>query len=340
MRKRIVCIVTICVILACMVLGIVKRRSYTNITAEENYMNKLQVALLPEQIAITACEELQEILPSAPIVMQVKTVGELENVFYTSRQRVKIEKIYSGKDIKEEEIYVYSDHWKISLSAEPESMERGFVNVMEVGKKYLIFLSGETENLYGGIPVYQLYDDAMIAAVNKTLTTISGQGLVCCFSATDCCTAPMWAYYANWAKGFCVEYDVINRCTIREVLYESAPLDVTGTVARLLKSAIDKGPDGSLSIDDKISIKLLIKNTCIKHKSWEHEREYRIVLPVEEGKGCGLPVASSGLKTNRIILGLQCSHDKEIIEIANRLGVRVSKLHKTKESYFAEEYQL
>lgn len=184
------------------------------------------------------------------------------------------------------------------------------------------------------------YDDAMIAAVNKTLTTISGQGLVCCFSATDCCTAPMWAYYANWAKGFCVEYDVINRCTIREVLYESAPLDVTGTVARLLKSAIDKGPDGSLSIDDNISIKLLIKNTCIKHKSWEHEREYRIVLPVEEGKGCGLPVASSGLKTNRIILGLQCSHDKEIIEIANRLGVRVSKLHKTKESYFAEEYQL
>lgn len=165
MRKRIVCIVTICVILACMVLGIVKRGSYTNITAEENYMNKLQVALLPEQIAITACEELQEILPSAPIVMQVETVGELENVFYTSRQRVKIEKIYSGKNIKEEEIYVYSNHWKISLSAEPKSMERGFVNVMEVGKKYLIFLSGETENLYGGIPVYQLYDDAMIAPV-------------------------------------------------------------------------------------------------------------------------------------------------------------------------------
>lgn len=46
------------------------------------------------------------------------------------------------------------------------------------------------------------------------------------------------------------------------------------------------------------------------------------------------------MKTNRIILGLRCSHDKEIIEIADRLGVRVSKLYKTKESYFAEENQL
>lgn len=184
------------------------------------------------------------------------------------------------------------------------------------------------------------YDDALIAAINKTLTTIGGQGLVCCFSATDCCAAPMWAYYANWAKGFCVEYDVISPCAIREVLYESAPLDVTGIVARLLKSAIDKGLKGSFSIDDKISIELLSTNTCIKHKSWEHEQEYRIVLPVEEGKGCSLPVASSGLKTNRIILGLRCSHDKEIIEIADRLGVRVSKLYKTKESYFAEENQL
>ena len=42
---------------------------------------------------------------------------------------------------------------------------RGFVNIMDTGVEYLVFLTGEVEDLSGDTQVYQLYDDALIAPV-------------------------------------------------------------------------------------------------------------------------------------------------------------------------------
>ena len=181
------------------------------------------------------------------------------------------------------------------------------------------------------------YNDELISAVREVLKVIGGQGLVCCFSAADYRSAPLWAYYANWSKGFCVEYEVVDPRLVREVLYEPKPRDVTGIVANLLKDALDKTPGKSFNVQSTIAMELLSANTCMKHESWKHEQEFRIVIPVESNRGCSLPVSSSGLKTRRIILGLQCDFTQEIEAIGCSLNIEVSRLIKSEKSFLSEE---
>ena len=52
MKKRILIVITILVLIAACILGIVKRQTYTDITREINYMNKLQVAEIPGDLAV------------------------------------------------------------------------------------------------------------------------------------------------------------------------------------------------------------------------------------------------------------------------------------------------
>lgn len=85
------------------------------------------------------------------------------------------------------------------------------------------------------------YNDKLVSAVHSVLDIFGSQGLVCCFSAADYRSIPMWAYYANQSKGFCVEYDVINPRVLCEVRYESEPHDVTRTVSSLFCETMKNG---------------------------------------------------------------------------------------------------
>ncbi len=50
--------------------------------------------------------------------------------------------------------------------SEPNSVECSFVNVMEPGEEYLIFLSGKKLNLSGtNIPLYEVYSGPALASV-------------------------------------------------------------------------------------------------------------------------------------------------------------------------------
>lgn len=154
------------VILAAAVFGIVKKQSYTNLTEQENYMEQLQVAEIPEKPAISSCSEMAEKLPDAPIILRVRAEEEIEHLFQTGRQKVHIQEVYAGEDLKAgEEIYLFSGHWCLSLTGEPDSVERGFVNVMEVGTEYLVFAAGQVQGLDTAVPVIELYDDFLIAPV-------------------------------------------------------------------------------------------------------------------------------------------------------------------------------
>lgn len=85
--------------------------------------------------------------------------------------------------------------------------------------------------------------------------------------------------------------------------------------------------------------KLLLQNLFIKAKSWEHEKEYRIVYPIDENSnGMNVPVYKLGMKTSRIVAGINCSEDnkKKLNEISNLLGlgnIYTSKIH-------SEEYKM
>ena len=60
MKKRILIVITILVLIAACILGIVKRQTYTDITREINYMNKLQVAEIPGDLAVEVCEDMKK----------------------------------------------------------------------------------------------------------------------------------------------------------------------------------------------------------------------------------------------------------------------------------------
>lgn len=146
--------------------GIAKKRSYTNLTENEDYLEELQVAELPERIAADCCSELRKTLPKASVIARVLVTGKLENTFGISRQRVSIMEVYKGENVKEgEEIYLYSQHWQLDLGGDIKSIERGFVNIMDMDTEYLTFIEKRVNDINMEIPVYQLCDNMYISSV-------------------------------------------------------------------------------------------------------------------------------------------------------------------------------
>lgn len=181
MKLRFLPCLTVCVILAAAVFGGIKRQSYTNLTKEENYLEQLQVAELPEQFAIYSCNELSQALPNSSIILRVSVTGDIEHLFGVSRQKVCVQEVYAGSGLEMgQEIYLFSKHWSLSLDGNPNSIERGFVNIMRVGKEYLVFVSQQAEVLNESIRVYQLYDDSYITPVfcyeNQSNVIVSPEG--------------------------------------------------------------------------------------------------------------------------------------------------------------------
>lgn len=158
MKRRIMPIVTICIVLAAGIFGFVKKQTYTDITSEENYLDSLQAALLSEQMAGNACQMLEEKVEAAPIILKGKPTGKAEHLFSTGRQKIKITQVYKGDGLQTgDEIYVSSDRWQLCLEEELKTVERGFVNVMKEDKEYLVFLSGQVEAHDTDVPVYRFY---------------------------------------------------------------------------------------------------------------------------------------------------------------------------------------
>lgn len=161
----------------------------------------------------------------------------------------------------------------------------------------------------------------------QTLFDFSDYGITC-LSSNNMDYLPMWAYYTNNHKGFCVEYEVIKKDCIHEVLYEPERIKV----ASLILQSGDAIISGQVEKANFYS-NLFLQNLFIKAKSWEHEKEYRIVYPLDENsKGMNVPIHRLGMRTSRIVAGINCSEDnkKKLNEISNSLGlgnVYTSRIH-------------
>lgn len=183
MKRRIIGGIMVCAVLAAGIFGVVKKQTYTDITSMENYLDTLQVALLPEQMVEDACKTIEESVPEAPIILKGRAIGEIEHLFYAGRQKIKITQVYKGEGLQaDDEIYLNSIHWQVCLWDTPQTVERGFVNVMQEGKEYLVFLSGEIEDIYTDVPVYQIDDTELLMTpmfcyddMEKTIVETSGE---------------------------------------------------------------------------------------------------------------------------------------------------------------------
>lgn len=166
MRIRITAIIIVAVFFFSGIFGMVKRTTYKDITAHDNYMDALQTAVLPEEMAISCCADMPAKLSEASTVIKAKVTGELEQLFHNTRQKIQVEKVLKGSGIQEgSEVYVFSEEWRVSLSIEPASIECGFVDIMGEGEEYLIFLSGRVLDSKEGVPMYEIYGETIINPV-------------------------------------------------------------------------------------------------------------------------------------------------------------------------------
>lgn len=166
MRQKLLLTSTVCILLAVMAFGILKKQTYTDLAGQENYLAQLQVAELTEDIAEQECTVMSQSLPDAPIILRIEVTGKIEHLFQVDRQRAVIKEVYAGNQLENgEEIYVFSRHWQLVIDGNPNSIERGFVNILETGVEYLVFAEAVSEDMETGMPSVKLYDDFYISPV-------------------------------------------------------------------------------------------------------------------------------------------------------------------------------
>lgn len=154
----------VCIFLAAMVFGIVKKQTYTDFAKQENYLLQISVAELPGNILEHRCAELYEKLPDSAIILRVRATGDIEHLFCVDRQKTVIQEVYAGTGVEQgDEVYITSGHWGLAVDGTPRSIARGFVNIMEAGTEYLVFAEGIMEDWETGTPVVKLYDNFIIA---------------------------------------------------------------------------------------------------------------------------------------------------------------------------------
>ena len=163
-------------------------------------------------------------------------------------------------------------------------------------------------------PVDDLYNASLARLVNQ------GENFaVASFSANSFDCLPMWAYYTNNYQGFCVEYDIVNPQLIHEVEYEDHRTAALKYAEPLCKELLHLAKD----TPNKTALeRIILQQFYIKHSSWRHEKEYRIIYPYSGENGLNVPLNLIGLKIKRIVAGLNCSLNNllRLNYISNKLG--------------------
>lgn len=131
---------------------------------------------------------------------------------------------------------------------------------------------------------------------------------------------PMWAYYSNNHNGFCVEYEIREeqKMFIYPVIYEETRLPGNFLLTSLINGIVKMIKNGQ-SIDEmsgRISMlnHMAYLSLTVKHKSWSHENEYRILSP--EGGGNYFSAIP-----HKVYIGMNCKevYRNRLVEIGRAL---------------------
>ncbi len=167
------------------------------------------------------------------------------------------------------------------------------------------------------------YDEYIISKFKELLNDQIKQWGVLSLSAASLDCLPMWAYYTNNFSGFCIEYEVERPDAIFAVSYEPKRIPIATIIANLYNE-FSKMTRRSVETNSEVEFYLTVLRYQLhsKHKSWNHEKEFRILFPLLKGTGKNVDIQSVGLKTSRIIAGLNCSDDnkEKLNTISNNLG--------------------
>ena len=98
--------------------------------------------------------------------------------------------------------------------------------------------------------------------VYKKLLDLENCGITC-LSDNQIDYLPMWAYYTNNHKGFCVEYDICKKSCIHEVMYETERIKIASLFIQS-KEAVKKAILTGERTEADIIAKILLQNLFVK----------------------------------------------------------------------------
>lgn len=167
------------------------------------------------------------------------------------------------------------------------------------------------------------YPDEAIDFFNDLVSKQSLDWALISLSGNSFDCLPMWAYYTNNYQGFCIEYDILKADAIYKVGYEPNRIPIASIVTNLY-AEFEKMRENKQVSNSEVEFyaTLLKQQFFLKHESWRHENEYRIIYPSYGKNGLLVDIASVGLKTSKIVAGLRCSddHKERLSVISKALG--------------------
>ena len=196
------------------------------------------------------------------------------------------------------------------------------LSTLQRGEVYLSSLNQFNDPFEGKAFVFEEDEHAPEGLKKEDLenfvSKMNNKWRIACFANPDekYQNMPMWAYYANYHRGFCVEYELLDfqKAIFYPVSYN--PLRVEGNafvgvlIMGLLNMYNQKIDSSQMSDELNLYNHLTHLSLTCKHMSWQHEKEYRALLPFDFGSY--LP-----LSPRKIYLGMNCTkeHEQRILEI-------------------------
>lgn len=156
--------------------GLCQKQTYTNLLSQPEALNMLRVAEFPEALVPTMAEQALKELPESPIIIRATAMAEKDYLFSLNLQKVSVQQVYRGEGIEPGDEVQIALNTKFTINAQTiEGMvadekiaELHFVNEMEEGKDYLIFLEKKID------PLDKREQQAIYRVVESVITPVFG----------------------------------------------------------------------------------------------------------------------------------------------------------------------
>lgn len=164
MRLRFVSIVTTIMIIISAGIGLYNKSMYTDFNFQENPLEEVKVAILPDDLLEIQIEHLRKNLEhTSNYIVAVECMEKSLFRFHCTSQEVVVKRVFKGKGLSENDsIEIVKAGTEIFRDAGKSSVNMGFVNEMRPGKAYLVFLDRKIENTER---IYIQSDEFIIAPI-------------------------------------------------------------------------------------------------------------------------------------------------------------------------------
>ena len=232
---------------------------------------------------------------------------------------------YGLKTLKEKAMWLsspneFNDPFDCAINADYER------ELQEVSLKVL-------ENLFGKGVAKQLLEGkgALIQEKAKEIrealrdqdSSVANNVFVACFSEKENLTSlRMWAYYANYHKGFCLEYDF---CEMNRAFRE-------GVIPILYSDTYSKNYECLFEEDCR---KFRLGCAFTKATEWDFEKEWRI-LNCDEIRSGERGYQMSFIKPSKVYLGCKCDErlKDDLKEICSNLNIDLYQMRMKPETFY------